>query len=63
MKKKYVRKIPEFHKQMIAAANAVERIQPKVIGERWDEKRNCKVTILAGPEDKPYKTIPLGMGD
>ena len=38
------------------------RSKQVVIGEYCEIATRCKITRLASPEDKPYKTIPTGYG-
>ena len=39
------------------------RCKQKVLEEYFDLKYGCMVTVLAGVEDRQFKTIPTGWSD
>ena len=48
------------HRQITRENMDTQRIPQRKIGEYIDVKAGCKVTILAGVEDRQFRTIPTG---
>lgn len=48
-------------KEKIDRENALSR-KPEQIGSYLDPKTGVMVKVLAGPVDKPFKTVPCGWG-
>lgn len=55
-------KKPSHHENTLKIQER-EKVTCKVIREYFDEKRQCVVKVLAGPNDKPYPRMPVGGGE
>lgn len=51
------------YKEIIEAANKIERSKQIIKAQYYDLISRCIITELEGPQDTPYRGVPLGWRD